>query len=150
MSLSEIQHLSPGDQLEVFNELKDIYRQLEKELDQIPRPCEACGECCQFDKAEHRLYGSGLELAFLNAHHPISSKTESGSSPEDRCPHQKNGKCTVREHRLIGCRTYYRLHAKKDRILAEEAYERALDKVKCISNAKGLTWEYRDLMSLYR
>ena len=144
MSIEIIRQFPAQRKQKLYQELQNIYQELEKTLETIPRPCEACGACCQFSQAEHRLYGSGLELANLMDHHPHLAPVQ-----EDRCPHQVEGKCTVRANRLIGCRTYYRLHQKKDRLKAEEAYEIALAKVKDIHLREGIPWEYRDIMSVF-
>jgi Fe-S-cluster containining protein len=145
MSIEFIQQLPPQQKEKLYQELQSIYDELEQTLETIPRPCQACGACCQFSSAEHRLYGSGLELANLLDHHPHLDPAK-----EDRCPYQIEGKCTVRTNRLIGCRTYYRLHENKDRVLAEEAYEVALAKVKRLHLREGIPWEYRDIMSLFK
>jgi Fe-S-cluster containining protein len=143
MSIENIRSL-PHDQKEhLYNELTRIYQHLDSELSKIPQPCTGCGECCHFEKAEHRLYGSSLELAMLLDRAGDRSKTE------DRCPYQIEGKCTVRQERLIGCRTYYRLHTKEDQVKAETLYEKALDRLKALMKVEGLTWEYRDLMSCF-
>lgn len=144
MSVSDILALSSEEKEALFEQLKIIYAELEEELDQRERPCTACGKCCHFTQAEHRLYASSLELAYLWDRHPHQEAIK-----EDRCPYQVEGQCSVRHERLIGCRTYYRLHQDDDRQAAEAAYEKALDKIKSILRKNNIDWEYRDLMSLF-
>ena len=123
--------------------LKCIYQELDNKLSLIPQPCTACGACCHFAKSEHRLYISSLEMALLLEKHPWPH----GADQEDRCPYQKESKCSVRSERMIGCRTFYRLHERKDRNQAEDFYAEALAKIKDIYKSEGISWEYRDLMS---
>jgi Fe-S-cluster containining protein len=143
MSLIQIASLSPSRQQELFLDLRKIYSELDQALASLPQPCTACGQCCNFEKTEHRLYATSLELALLLEHHPNPPFTE-----EDRCPYQIEGKCSVRHERMIGCRTFFRLHTEEAREKAEAFYAEALAKVKNLYKSEGLDWEYRDLMSL--
>jgi len=144
MSLQQIRSLPEEKRYGLYAALESLYRKLDTELGDLPQPCTGCGACCHFSEAEHRLYGSSLELAFLQERHP-SPKLH----PEDRCPHQVNKKCTVRDERLIGCRTFFRLHSQEDSEASQRLYEAYLGKLKSLYREWGLDWEYRDLMTLY-
>jgi hypothetical protein len=63
--------------------------------------CRACGRCCDFDAAGHRLYVSTAELALLVA----DDAREPGETL--RCPYQQGSACTVRENRPLGCRVFF-------------------------------------------
>lgn len=144
MSLQQILSLPDRERQHLYTELREIYNDLDEELSHHPQPCTGCGACCHFSQAEHRLYGSSLELAYLKEHHPSP-----GLHGEDRCPHQVNLSCTVRGERLIGCRTYFRLHSKEESEAVEKLYEIYLGRLKQLYRDRGLDWEYRDLMSIY-
>ena len=143
MSLQQIQSLPATKRQELYGALQDIYAELDQKLALIPQPCTACGACCHFTKSEHRLYVSSLEMAYLLEEHPWPSDYDN----EDRCPYQVEGKCSVRKERMIGCRTFFRLHEPQHRLIAEDLYAEALAKIKSIYKSEGLPWEYRDLMS---
>ena len=144
LSLQQILSLPTETRHKLYDSLTKIYVELEKELEAHPQPCTGCGECCHFEKAGHRLYGSSLELAFLKEKHPSPTLHE-----EDRCPHQIEKSCSVRHERLIGCRTFFRLHSQGETEAVEELYEKFLGKLKKLYRESELEWEYRDLMSLY-
>ncbi len=141
MSTDHIRSLEPRKKEWLYQQMQLIYHKLDKNLSSIPQPCTGCGQCCNFSEAEHRLYGSSLELAML------LDKAGEKTKERDQCPYQIEGKCSVREVRLIGCRTYYRLHNKGDQEKAEAFYEQALNAVKELLSQEGLSWEYKDLMS---
>ena len=64
--------------------------------------CRACGRCCKFEQAGHRLFVSTGELALLSLA-PLPSLTW----PLGRCPYQIDDRCTARQHRPLGCRVYF-------------------------------------------
>ncbi|MCE5279800.1 MAG: hypothetical protein ABFD92_20625 [Planctomycetaceae bacterium] len=64
--------------------------------------CRACGRCCKFDQAGHRLFVSTGELALLSMA-PLPQATWL----ESRCPYQIDDRCTARRHRPLGCRVYF-------------------------------------------
>lgn len=144
MSLNQILALPTETKEKLFEALRQLYADLDKELKNHPQPCTGCGGCCHFSKAEHRLYGSSLELALMMETHPNPQIHD-----EDRCPHQVGLACQVREERLIGCRTFFRLHTKSQSMAAEELHETFLSRLKDLHRQWDLDWEYRDLMSLY-
>ena len=53
--------------------------------------CRACGRCCKFEQAGHRLFVSTGELAMLSlAPLPVPTWLET------RCPYQVDDRCTAR------------------------------------------------------
>ncbi len=65
--------------------------------------CLGGGCCCKFDLAPHRLYVSTAELAYLCLAPPPNPE----ACKKKRCPYQKNSRCTARNRRPLGCRTYF-------------------------------------------
>lgn len=86
-----------------LSELSDILRQAEQEVQQLGAACKACGNCCHFDRMEHRLFASTGELALLAFRPPACLET----CQRDRCPYQQDGLCTARDVRPLGCRTFF-------------------------------------------
>lgn len=126
-----------------FNELNKFYECFDKELSKLPQPCTACGGCCNFEKAEHRLYVTALEAAYFFSHY-LPKKAS-----VDTCPYMESLLCTAREHRFLGCRSYFRLHNKAESEQAQALHERALTELKELHRKHSLPWRYFDVMSLF-
>ncbi|MBF0196437.1 MAG: hypothetical protein HQL32_01945 [Planctomycetes bacterium] len=124
-----------------YKKLELVYEALESLWGSMSRPCDACGWCCHFDQAEHRLYTSSLELSWLLQKYPLDNKPIN-----DTCPFLVDNKCQARERRMLGCRTFFRQHNSQEKEKAESLYEDCLNKIKAIYQDEGLDWEYRDLM----
>jgi Fe-S-cluster containining protein len=137
----QIQNLEPDQKNKCFLELSEIYQKIDSDLSKLEQPCTGCGMCCDFKQAEHRLYISSLEFIYLIEHNKLNDFKNN-----DICPYRINGKCSVREHRMIGCRTYFRLHTEKDREKSEGIYEKYLKELKLLYQKYDIPWEYRDLM----
>lgn len=120
--------------------LELIYKKLHEQLKSLPCPCDACGACCQFSNAEHRLYISELELTY------VLKKYEIPKIEGDVCPFMVDEKCTVRDRRMLGCRSYFRAHSQEDHVRAEALYEKALKEIKALYSQYNLKWVYKDLM----
>lgn len=82
--------------------LRVIYAHVDAEPDQSPRPCMACGACCRFATAGHRLLVSSAELALLTESPPAGPARESL-----RCAYQRDDLCTAGPRRPLGCRVYF-------------------------------------------
>lgn len=140
LSLFEINQLSSEKKNTLYQKLEQIYSELDSDLKKIDNPCTGCGMCCNFEKAEHRLYICSLEFLYLE------DKYSKIITEADICPFLVNSQCSVRDRRMIGCRTYFRLHSEKDRQHAESLYEIYLKKLKKLYLEEKITWEYRDFM----
>ncbi|WP_419191180.1 YkgJ family cysteine cluster protein [Saltatorellus ferox] len=114
-----------------FARLEAIYAELEELLAAVRPVCIARGVCCRFEEADHVLYSTGLEADYAAAKKPVAPAPEA----EGRCPYHVAGRCTAREGRPLGCRTYYcdptlqdALEATHERLLGEiRQIERDLD-----------------------
>jgi Fe-S-cluster containining protein len=72
-------------------------------ISQYQPTCWYLGECCRFGAAEHRLYVTVPELIHFAQNHP-PVPVDDGA---DVCPFQREGRCTAREARPLGCRVYF-------------------------------------------
>ncbi|MFP3937797.1 MAG: hypothetical protein ACLFVW_05605 [Phycisphaerae bacterium] len=88
--------------VEAKDMLRRVYARADAELARHAPVCRACGQCCRFAKAGHRLLVSPLELAVLTEASPEKLPVEPGI-----CPYQHNGLCTARERRPLGCRVFF-------------------------------------------
>ena len=65
--------------------------------------CWNRGDCCRFGAAGHKLYLTLPELIrFGQAQQPVPVKYGT-----DVCPYQREGRCTARTARPLGCRIYF-------------------------------------------
>lgn len=130
----------------LYEVLRGVYAELEKQLDQEERPCTSCGACCRFSEAGHRLYVSSLEAAWvLEAHKPR------GDLGQDVCPFlTSEHHCGVRERRMVGCRTYYRLHQRDLQLRSEDLCNEATGKIKSLCRERGWDFSYVDWMQCLR
>ena len=87
---------------EAYGELEGIYAELERELAALRPLCRTSGRCCKFKEFGHQLWTTGLELDYLVEHQGLPK-----SKPEGVCPYLKGGLCSVRDHRMLGCRIYF-------------------------------------------
>jgi Fe-S-cluster containining protein len=81
--------------------LRAILRDAEEALERFAPSCQACGFCCDFQRAGHRLYVTPAELELLAEQPPP------GAPEPMRCPYQVAGTCTARDRRPLGCRVYF-------------------------------------------
>ncbi|UCG31777.1 MAG: hypothetical protein JSU68_08915 [Phycisphaerales bacterium] len=65
--------------------------------------CWNRGDCCQFGAAGHKLYVTVPELICFDQTHP-PAPVQNGA---DTCPYQREGRCTARAARPLGCRVYF-------------------------------------------
>lgn len=120
--------------------LREIYRELEEELSAIAPPCRACGECCHFDKFDHTLYVSDIEVKYvLENAGPPSPVIKKGV-----CPYLFKNKCTIREYRPLGCRIFYCQEGWKAR--SAGIYEKYHRKIKDLCIESGIEWRYSPLL----
>lgn len=124
-------------------ELEAIYRQVDAEVQATGVTCWVRGLCCDFEKLEHVLYASSIELAFAEEALPP------GLEPAGRlCPFWRDRLCTLRERRPLGCRTYFCDARGRDR--REDIYERYYDRLKALARRLGLPWTYQPFVESLR
>jgi len=119
-----------------FDELESLYRALEAEIRE--RECRACGRCCRFDQAGHRLFATRLEALYLVARCGAPPRP----STAGRCGYQVEDHCTAREGRVLGCRVYFCARAGG---AASQTGERYLKAAKRIAQRHGIPVDYRDI-----
>jgi Fe-S-cluster containining protein len=131
--------MCPGIEPEVDQESRDrafvalraLYAEVDQFVEKADPVCIMRGRCCQFEKAGHELYATGLEADFAAAESPVAPSPEG----EGRCPYHVKGLCTAREARPLGCRTYF--CDKRTTAVLEEAHDHFLSgiqKIEAMSN----------------
>ena len=109
---------------EASRRLARIYEELDELLTAVRPVCLARGICCRFEEADHVLYATGLEADHAAALLPEAPAPEA----EGRCPYHVAGRCTAREGRPLGCRTYFCDPSLRDAL--EATHERFLARIR--------------------
>jgi len=124
-------------------ELEKLFHELDEEIRFTGAACRQRGECCDFTRAEHILYASGLELSFIRELHP--RPFPAGSK---LCPFWKGGLCTLRDRRPLGCRTYFCDGAVREEL--ERLHEKYHRRLKDLAERYQVPWMYRPLVEALR
>src|SRR5262245_11116150 len=123
--------------------IAELYGELERAVRSLGVGCWIRGDCCDFDRVDHRLFASSLEIAHVRAKHPQAFPAEGRL-----CPFWKDGKCTERERRPLGCRTYFCDRRYKEQLEAlHEVYYRRLRE---LAASEGLPWAYMPFVAALR
>jgi Fe-S-cluster containining protein len=93
----------PEDRQAAFAALKELYGDLERKIAASGSVCLARGVCCRFEQAGHELFATSLETDYAASIKPEAPAPEAPG----RCPYHQAGRCTNREGRPLGCRTYF-------------------------------------------
>lgn len=125
-----------AQRLEGFRRLEEIYDELTELLDAVRPVCIARGVCCRFEEADHVLYATGLEADYAAARKSEAPAPEA----EGRCPYHVAGRCTAREGRPLGCRTYYCDPSLQEAL--EATHERLLGRIRAIESDLGYPSSY--------
>ncbi|MFT4541086.1 MAG: Fe-S-cluster containining protein [Planctomycetota bacterium] len=119
-----------------FERLRALYEELEAEINALSPRCELSGLCCRFEEAGHELWATALETDYALSQHPELSEPEAPG----RCPYHVGGRCTAREGRALGCRTYFCDERTTDTL--EDVHERYLRRVRDIERELGYPAAY--------
>jgi Fe-S-cluster containining protein len=125
--------LPPGPT--AFLELEKLYREVEREVLSLGVGCWARGDCCDFSRFDHKLMASSLEIAYVKEKHP--GRLDAGSS---LCPFWKAGKCTERERRPLGCRTFF--CDRRYRGILEDLHAKYYLRLRQIARSHPCPWGY--------
>lgn len=117
-------------------EIAGVLADAQREIDSANPACSACGRCCLFESAGHRLYVSTGELALL-----VSSGVPALPAAPLHCPWQVDGKCTARDSRPLGCRVFF---CQTD---LTEIYEKSHRKIVDIHKKRGVSYFYAEMTS---
>ncbi len=133
---------SPSAQQGAFEELRQLYSQLDAEITAHSPRCEMSGVCCRFEEAGHLLYATALETDYAVEHHRSAPEPEAPG----RCPYHVQGVCTAREGRPIGCRTYFCDERTEDAL--QDVHEDYLARLRQIESKYGYPRAYAPFPAL--
>ena len=116
-------------------ELEAVYREVDNEIESTGVVCWTKSLCCDFEKVDHVLYASSLEIAYIQEQH--GDPFPPGSP---LCPFWKDKLCTLRQRRPLGCRTYFCDEKYKE--VLEDIYEKYYRRLKDIAIRHDIPWSY--------
>lgn len=137
----------------VAAELEAIYAEVAREISERGPACWASGRCCNFEKAGHRLYTTGLEAAYTVARLGAGTPVRVLLAPDVEraravggCPFQEGNLCGVHGVRPLGCRVYF-----CDRSAQQWQYdltERGMARMRELHDRHGIVYAYAEWRAL--
>ena len=156
------------------DEISQAIRSLYDDLDQAVRDrrpvCNASGRCCKFEAYGHRLYVTGLEIAWFLVGvwsrvsgdggdpayaakdpfkpNPGISLVQLAPTPKPQnptpgtCPYQINGLCSTHTIRPLGCRVFFCEEGTED--WQQDTTEHFLDRLKQLHVEHDLPYAYME------
>jgi len=111
-----------ASQAEVGERLRGLLDQINEQVDQSGFACQQSGRCCRFESFGHRLFMTGLEVAWFRSlvgSPPAKQSAGSVSLPvidpnKDGCPYQVGGACSVHRDRPFACRVFFKSSKKRN------------------------------------
>ena len=150
--------------------IRGLYADLDAAVAERRPVCNASGRCCRFEAFGHRLYVTGLEIAwFLGGVRGLGSgvRGEGDSVPDesgpatapislqqlapepaprtpdpDACPYQLNGLCSTHTIRPLGCRVFF--CERGTEAWQQDTTEHFLDRLKQLHAEHGLPYAYME------
>jgi hypothetical protein len=126
----------------LLERVAEVYKWLDLQVcsgGDIAGACRSCGDCCDFDRFDHRLFITPPELMYLAAN---LGDENIKPMPGGRCPYNVDGKCTIYEYRFSGCRIFY---CNGDKDFQSRLSEEVLEKLKLICVEFQIPYRYTDL-----
>ena len=148
----------------VVESLEALYRDVAARIEARGPACWASGRCCNFARAGHCLYATGLETAYTLAqcHRsrgvrdfdattlPLTRAVVDAALARGGCPFQVANLCGVHAIRPLGCRVYF-----CDRSAQEwqrELYEQAMAQLRALHDQHAIEYRYgewREMLGLF-
>jgi len=124
--------------------LRHGYADLEAELAALKPTCWLSGRCCKFESYGHKLYVTGLEIAWLvgQLDERGRDRLRDADPTTDGCPFQIEKLCSVHALRPLGCRIFF-CDANAQH-WQNEVYETFLDRLRRLHEAFGLEYRYME------
>ena len=125
--------------------LRRLYAELDREVAAHNPTCWISGKCCRFDAYGHRLYATGLEIAWLIRQLDATGRDrlDAAELPAmDGCPFQVDRLCSVHADRPVGCRVYFCDPAAQH--WQSETSERHLAALRALHDRHALPYAYME------
>ena len=129
-------------QKKITTEVEKIYSRISENRKAKPNKsgnCNACGNCCDFDSFDHRLYVTTPELIYLTE--KIGHKNIRPMKTQ-RCPYNTENKCGIYQNRFAACRIFA---CNADPDFQSDLTESTLKQLKKICQKLKIDYKYTDL-----
>ena len=126
----------------LLERVAEVYKWLDLQVcsgDDMAGTCRSCGDCCDFEGFDHRLFITPPELMYLAANLGAENIKP---MPGSRCPYNVDGKCTIYEYRFSACRIFC---CNADADFQSRLSEEALKKLKSACMEFQISYRYTDL-----
>lgn len=157
---------------DIDRSIRELYADLGRAVAERRPVCNASGRCCKFEEFGHRLYVTGLEIAWFlrgvrgtgyglqgeSSHvqasegtgDPAISLQQLTPTPNPQpltpnCPYQINGLCSTHMIRPLGCRAFFCEEGTES--WQQDTTERFLDRLKQLHVEHGLPYSYMEWRS---
>lgn len=129
-------------------ELEAVYQMIADQVEARGPACWASGRCCNFEKAGHRLYVTGLEAAYTIARleSPLPPADLVAARRRGDCPFLSKNLCGVHAIKPLGCRVYFCDRTAQD--WQKDLSERALDLVRRLHERHAIPYRYGEWRSM--
>lgn len=140
--------------LAVDGALRGLYAELDAAVAAKGPTCWASGRCCKFDDFGHRLYVTGLEVAWFLEQIRSAPLDAPGAEPSGgirlpqaaehpgACPYQIDGLCSTHAVRPLGCRIFFCQRGTD--VWQQDLYESFLERLRALHVHHGLEYRYLD------
>jgi Fe-S-cluster containining protein len=125
--------------------LRNLYGDLDADVAARKPTCWLSGRCCKFESYGHKLYVTGLEIAWVIAQLDGAGRAqlhEAQLPGMDGCPFQVNGMCSVHALRPLGCRVYF--CDANAQSWQNEVYEQFLGRLRLLHEDLNLPYRYME------
>ena len=124
----------------IAQKVKVVYNWIDSQIAKDTASCNACGNCCNFDAYDHRLYITSPEALYFKLNVDQFKHMAGGL-----CPYNSDGKCTVHEHRFAGCRIFL---CEGEDDFQSKLSEQAIAKFRSICKDFAIDYYYADLKTV--
>ncbi|TVQ60071.1 MAG: YkgJ family cysteine cluster protein [Phycisphaerales bacterium] len=134
--------------------LEGVYAHVSREIEVRGPVCWASGRCCNFERAGHRLYVTGLEAAYTVVEaerapedDPVGLRLPTLGDVEDArgrggCPFQRGNLCGAHAIKPLGCRVYF--CDRSAQVWQQSLHEAALGDVRAMHDRFGIPYRYME------
>jgi Fe-S-cluster containining protein len=128
--------------------IRELMAEVSEEIRKQRPLCVASGRCCHFESFGHRLYVTGLEVAWTwrqVAQTPTAGEVE-GALGCGSCPFLKQGLCSIHTVRPLACRLFF-----CDRLATEwqqALHERLHARMRSLHEEHGVEYRYAEWRAL--
>lgn len=141
---------SAAERGEVAERLRALLNEIDRAVAGSGFACQRSGRCCRFESFGHRLYMTGLEVAWFRSLVGDPSQRSSHDAvalpvidaKRDGCPYQADGACTVHRDRPFACRVFFCQEGSD--AWQSEQYEAFQAQMKRLHEELGLPYHYME------